>query len=59
MGSNLGSAGLMLVNTLVNIYAGIRRLLKPGGAFLNANYVRCPDDKTQEVFRRVKRARHA
>lgn len=44
-------------DTLINIYRGIFHLLKPGGTFLNCDYVRSEDEPTQEIFRRVKQAR--
>ncbi len=52
------AVGAQPAETLLNIYKGIRHLLKDGGTFLNANYVRCDDEQMQAMFRAIKQARH-
>ncbi len=44
--------------TMLNIYKGVRSLLKDGGTFINANYVRSDDAEMQTLFHNIKRARH-
>lgn len=44
--------------SLNGVYAGVRSLLRPGGTFINCDYIRSEDDGVQDLFRQVKRRRH-